>query len=369
MRGLRAQLGCLTAVLLLLACVALFFLHAQQQPQPAAVRIARRELHDPEPASANAVPAAVRRPKVRPGFYTPPVLHALASATELRAPTQIAGMGVTHRERLRGEVHLNADWHRGSSAPVYLPELKTLLCTHAKAGCTTLRSYVLMWSGDLEAPDGRAHKMLFRYGTYNRTFIEVVRDHKRASKLFADPDVLRVVFVREPIARVISMFINKIIRNNDEELRARGVKTGPNRKAPLFKRADLQLPDYGIHKFIQGLWKWRFHLQDCTYHDEHLTLQSCRCGHRFVDYDFVGRTERLDDDVEEWLRLRGRPDLVPKKQPMNKSNETLTQTLLKALTEEDIQRLWEIYEEDYARFGYPDPRRNPTSAATVKSSW
>lgn len=124
-------------------------------------------------------------------------------------------------------------WHRGWSAPVYLPELNTFLCTHAKAGCSTLRSLLLIWAGDLTAPHWTSHFRLFsfdqvressvrvrvvfcfvmrltvflRLWQFNHDFIEVVRTPEVAAKYLKDPNILSVAFVREPLSRLMSMVI------------------------------------------------------------------------------------------------------------------------------------------------------------------
>lgn len=69
------------------------------------------------------------------------------------------------------------------------------------------------------------------------------------------------------------------------------MKLAPDRWTVVFRKSDRDLPDYGIHKFIDEVHKWRAFAQTCTW-EEHLDLQSCRCGHRFVGYDFIGRSEK-----------------------------------------------------------------------------
>lgn len=63
----------------------------------------------------------------------------------------------------------------------------------------------------------------------------------------------------------------------------------------------------------------------------------------------------LDDDLATWLRRVNRPDLIPEKERHeNPSNQTVVDNLIASLTLDDRRKIWEIYAEDYYRFGY-DP--------------
>jgi hypothetical protein len=251
------------------------------------------------------------------------------------------------------------NWHRGWSVPLYLPELKTVLCTHPKAACSTLRNLVLRWSGQLVQPHWLAHFILFDWNSYNHSFIEKVSQADRATTLFNDPEMLLAVFVRDPISRLVSMFNNKVIEGNDADFQSFDAKLDPTRLVPVFFKADIQTQNHGFQKFIRVLHKYKSYLQECQW-EEHIDLQSCRCGHRYIEYDFVGRAEHLSAGLEQWLTRVGRPDLIPVRYPynsydMNKSNRTVTEQLYASIDKEDLDLLWDVYGEDYQRFGYPFP--------------
>jgi hypothetical protein len=284
---------------------------------------------------------------------------ATQGALDLNPLTEDKRSDRSMQSNTRDNFSLPQEWHKGWSTPLYLPELKTLLCTHPKAGCSTIRNLVLQWSGDFAHPHWTAHFVLFQEASFNHSFIEKVSEPDRAAALFSDPSVLSVAFVREPISRLVSMFTNKMISGKDSDLHSgKPHKLDPTRRVPVFMRKDLLHEHYGFKKFIRVLHLYQKDLQSCRW-EEHIDLQSCRCGHRYVQYDFLGRAENLTAGLQHWLTSIGRPELMPRSSnnssKVNKSNHTIAETLYASLDEEDLQLLWDVYGEDYTRFGYDFP--------------
>ncbi|XP_061814837.1 carbohydrate sulfotransferase 12-like [Nerophis lumbriciformis] len=166
----------------------------------------------------------------------------------------------------------------------------------------------------------------------------------------------KFMFVREPLVRLISAFRNKLLSLNQFYYQGLGRlllrRYGNLSDPPLtVKEAVASGIQPTFYHFVQHLLNSTSHMSDYHWKQFYRLCQPC-----YIEYDFIGHQETLDEDALEVLTSLNVEKLI--KFPPAYQNATSPATLSKWLKEvplEDRRKLYELYKKDYQLFGYEPP--------------
>jgi hypothetical protein len=172
---------------------------------------------------------------------------------------------------------------------------------------------------------------------------------ERIDEIMNSPDWTRFSFVRDPVRRFVSGFLNKCTRLHlaipayMPFLRAVGLSAGIPASAPIETRDD--------YHFEQMVW---FVEQRSPYDlDMHFAPQTVVLDTARVRYQFIGRLETFQQDLESLSDLIG----VDLRNPGQSLHRTDSDAFSKDLVEGDLmRRLREYFREDVRQFGYAEDR-------------
>jgi dermatan 4-sulfotransferase 1 len=158
-------------------------------------------------------------------------------------------------------------------------------------------------------------------------------------KLLNNPDYLKFCFVRHPYSRLLSAYLDKILRN-------RNVK-----RQVLYQlgRATDDLTAYvSFAEFIEAVYE-----QPISAMDGHWYTQYYQTMQDAISYDFVGRFERLEEDLRlVGARLSPKFDLYL---TAERRHATGADAVVDKYYTDDLRdKVFHKYRKDFEYFGY-DP--------------
>jgi hypothetical protein len=214
----------------------------------------------------------------------------------------------------RGELALRSVWFPRLTA-IYIPVPKT-------AGSTVLSTLV--------AADGSPHLVgIVDHNTDEaRHLVSAEHDLRGFWHALHDPDWFRFAFVRDPYARIVSGYLDKIASG----------------RTPRFAKWLGLPPDVGLLDFLR-----RISEQEVDEMNRHWRPQSALIS-PIVKLDFLGRFERFNEDFGEVLdRLRVDGAAITER----RTHQTSANTRLDLIGPEEKALIDRIYRDDFERFGYP----------------
>lgn len=188
------------------------------------------------------------------------------------------------------------------------------------------------------------------------------------NKVFNDPDATRAVFVRDPLARFVSGFLNKCFLNH-----CRGTT---EHEACSWRTLEERGQAIAISRAVEGIIKSK--PEDVNSHYRH---QSAQCGlqKHIKEYNVVGVMTKdglaadaaclLEKAGLSHFNTRGPPDYLPYWEAPQDwdntthalgglklgSNFTEEEMLQRLFTKEAATKLMEWYKQDYELFNLPTP--------------
>jgi hypothetical protein len=152
-------------------------------------------------------------------------------------------------------------------------------------------------------------------------------------------DWFRFSFVRNPFSRILSCYLDKIVKHIPERHRLLPeLGLDPIGEVPSFK------------EFLRAVAS-----QPVERHDFHWAPQSWLIQPERMHYHFIGRFERFDDDFRHMCRA---VDIAPELPPVRHSTNA-TDQLADFYGADEIELVQSIYAEDFARFDYDSRKLLP----------
>jgi len=154
----------------------------------------------------------------------------------------------------------------------------------------------------------------------------------------------KFLFVREPLHRLLSAFKNKFLPDSYFK-----ISTGyRNEIVKLYRPNDFKPGKQNWITFEEFI---KYYSSD-RYRDQHWLQYEKVCHPCFVNYDFIGRLETLEEDATLLLELAGLDDRVtfPKIHQQTSHDEVLG--YYSQVPPEYIIRIGEQYCSDFLMFGY-----------------
>jgi hypothetical protein len=169
----------------------------------------------------------------------------------------------------------------------------------------------------------------------------------------------KFIFVREPFERLLSAYRNKfagkgatyfhmaygrrIIKRYREHPSNESLASGNDVTFPEFVQYMVS-PDIGAP--LQG-------------YNEHWAHYYTLCHPCTISYDFVGKYETLDNDIDHILKMLSLDNVVkfPKRSATYKQTKTsdMMAEYYSRIPVDDLRKLWRIFLPDYVLFDYPFP--------------
>lgn len=209
-----------------------------------------------------------------------------------------------------------------------------------KTGCSSLKSALI----EIEARDISPGLDVYDWRVvHNRNASPLGRliDYKTKSPL---TDLVRdgfrfVTFVRNPYARVLSCYRDKILKNRSEKaqvLRLLGYSgLAPERPVSFeeFVKAIIRQTDYSMNPH------WR--------------VQTSHILYGILDYSFIGRFEKYQEDFTGLFRVLGIPEeRIPTLRHINRTKEGSEEGCGSYYTPELQELIFRRYQPDFVNFGY-----------------
>ena len=233
----------------------------------------------------------------------------------------------SHRENMElGGSHPVSDYTWLTWLPWVIKDKKIIYMSVPKNACTSLKTMMCQLAGK-SAPEkmGDVHRMNYLAslgGTVEESVI-----------MLTSSDWFRFCFVRNPYDRLISAYKSKIApgtkENNFQKFKMR-----------INKMRGCGIDGITFRDFV--LW-----VQAETNRDSHWEIQTKLLKTDLIDYQFIGKVERLDKDANTLYSILKVPVI-----PLQRLNVTSPVSLPKVYIQELADIVYEIYQSDFKQFGY-----------------
>jgi len=185
---------------------------------------------------------------------------------------------------------------------------------------------------------------------FTSMYVRKLKQYSEAEQQQMLEDYYKVVFVREPIDRLLSAYKDKLgntIRHDKIWLKMYGRQIirlfRPNATQEEIQRGN----DTTFKEFVQYLIRKK--PNNLHWMQYHKLCRPCQ-----LKYDFIGKYETMDRDAEFILRKVGVEGgiIFPK---MYKTRLGGKDHFFKSLSTEDYKSLWDVYYADFLMFNYSYP--------------
>lgn len=215
---------------------------------------------------------------------------------------------------------------------IYVPDdFPLLFVSNAKAACTTVKRS--LWRAS------QPQTLTAQSNVHNRKDGPFADDTATALRhLEARPNTAKFSVVRNPYARVISAYRNKVLRNlNTKAWKEMAARYG----WPADRAVSLET----LLRCIRD--------DDPYWVDPHFARQTVNLSFDLIDYDLICQLERVED-LEAFLERYG-VALISHRAHQTKAGEISDYSTV--LSDRELDLVAEIYAEDFAAFQYEtDPR-------------
>ncbi|GCC43764.1 hypothetical protein chiPu_0027673, partial [Chiloscyllium punctatum] len=223
---------------------------------------------------------------------------------------------------------------------------RLLYCEVPKAGCSNWKRVLMVLGGQAQTTAQIEHQAAHYSNSLRR-----LDSFDREGVLLRLRTYTKLLFVREPLERLVSAFRDKFERPNAYYQPLFGsaiiARYRPNATAQAVRTGSgLTFPE-----FVQYLLDPARPLGM----DIHWEPVSHLCSPCRIHYDFIGRFERLESEADSALRLLGAPRNLRFPRGNPSTGPSLSHRYLSQLSPADRSRAFHFYRSDYTLFNYPRP--------------
>ena len=234
---------------------------------------------------------------------------------------------------------------------------RVLYCFIPKVASTNLKKTFFLLTGEKNKTDPSQIKP-FEVHRVSRSPFTYLNTLSAKSVQHRLKHYIKVIFVREPLARLLSAFRDKL-SHGEKKFLAR--KYGAE-AIKLFRENPSQQSlkdghDLKFSEFVDYVLYQKAHSQEFDKHwDEYFNL----CSPCHIRYNFIGRFETLEDDVDLFLKKIDPDQNVrfPKREESYRDNKTadILEKYYGSIDHQKIIKLQDVYRLDYSLFGYKIPK-------------
>ncbi|XP_068432564.1 carbohydrate sulfotransferase 8-like [Clinocottus analis] len=229
---------------------------------------------------------------------------------------------------------------------------KLLYCQVPKAGCSNWKRTLIVLAGLAANAQSIQHDTV-----HEGHYLRELNTFDRKGIMHRLETYTKVLFVREPLERMVSAYRDKFENPNNyyHSLFGKPIiskyRTNPSPEAlktgngVTFKEFVQYLLD--VHRPV-GM-------------DIHWEQANQLCNPCLIDYDFIGKFENMEEESNFLLRLTGAPPNVKlpsfkDRNPADKRTSTnITQKYFSQVSTLERQRIYDFYYTDYLMFNYTKP--------------
>ncbi len=215
----------------------------------------------------------------------------------------------------------------------FCPRYKLLYVVNPKSACSTVKLLLSrLESGDFDFDSNNIHNAgATLFPPPSKLGWDVV------DASLTDPsDYYKFTFVRNPLARIVSCYNDKIIKH------AR-LFVPPLKEAAGYK--DDPSVELSFTEFLSIIQN-----QAIEEMDQHWRPQSYNLMLECIDFDFIGKIENFDDDFKSVMEATGSPQISAVKK--NKAVPNTKYLSVNDLTSKDLDIVESIYGDDFQLFEY-----------------
>ena len=241
---------------------------------------------------------------------------------------------------------------------------RTMYCYVPKVACTNLKRIFLFLTGKVNVTNPSNLTPRTVHGAHFHTLLSSYSSKEIEYRL---KNYRKVVFVREPLVRLLSAFRSKFLNIANASNNRFHHKYG-RKIVQMFRNNSSQFfedykYDVKFSEFVQFLIKYK---NSASAFDQHWTPVYELCSPCYVQYDFIGQFESMATDISLLLKEMSVEDQIPsfpdRNETFQRSEETIT-NYYGTIKTEHLTSLSRIYEHDYNLFGYPLPVNSSHLAA------
>ncbi|KAJ7338765.1 hypothetical protein JRQ81_012667 [Phrynocephalus forsythii] len=233
---------------------------------------------------------------------------------------------------------------------------KLLYCEVPKAGCSNWKRVLIVLSGLANSAANITHNAV-HYGKHLKKLdsYDLKGIHMRLKAY------TKVIFVRDPLERLVSAFRDKFEHPNSYYHPVFG-------KAIIKKyrlNADREALATGSGVTFKEFVKYLLDSHRPVGMDTHWEQINKLCYPCFIDYDFIGKFEHLEEDANYFLRLIGAPEgmafphFKDRHATDKRTNSEVVQRYLAEIPDTERQQTYDFYYLDYLMFNYTVPYAQP----------
>ncbi|XP_018552894.2 carbohydrate sulfotransferase 8-like [Lates calcarifer] len=229
---------------------------------------------------------------------------------------------------------------------------KLLYCQVPKAGCSNWKRTLMVLAGQASNVQSIKHDTV-HYGNHLKT----LDSFDRQGIMHRLETYTKVMFVREPLERMVSAYRDKFENPNNYYHSLFG--------KPIISKYRVN-PSWTALKTGNGVTFKEFVQYLLDVHrpvgmDIHWDQANQLCNPCLIDYDFIGKFENMDEESNFLLRLIGAPPnlTLPSFKDRNPTDKRtsmqITQKYFSQVSKLERQRVYDFYFMDYLMFNYSKP--------------
>ncbi|KAK3570123.1 hypothetical protein QTP86_011700 [Hemibagrus guttatus] len=229
---------------------------------------------------------------------------------------------------------------------------KLLYCEVPKAGCSNWKRVLMVLAGVASSTHKINHDTV-HYGNH-LTRLDSLDQHAVSERLRS---YTKVLFIREPMERLVSAFRDKFESPNSYYHPVFGKPIISKYRVNASKSALRTGSGVTFQEFIRYL----LDVHRPIGMDIHWEPVSQLCSPCLLDYDFIGKFETIEEEANFLLRRAGAPKNLtfPTFKDRNpeaaRTSTHITQRYFTQLSASDRQRVYDFYYMDYLMFNYSKP--------------
>lgn len=234
-------------------------------------------------------------------------------------------------------------------------ERKLLFCQIPGVALNDWRRMFIYLTGKVNVS---SHLKISAYDAHSKYggLVRKLTDFKPGERRQIVNDSLKIVFVRDPLERLVSTYQNKFVARYSKYFHSTfGRKIIEKYRRNASKKALAEGSDVRFDEFVRFVLDAEHHSDSLM--NEHWERYYRQCQPCLFSYDYVGKFETLVEDVTEVLTRAGVLNKLhaPYVADTFRNSEKTLKQLFQTVNPADLKRLWKIYYPDYNLFSYPYP--------------